>query len=98
MLFYFINWQTNSYDSEAGRPKNKILNIESTYYSDIETSYMLGVLKIYHARKKVLGGLLVRKFELDTTNENDTCLYKGFDDDRRKIFYWDKCSNKINEP
>jgi hypothetical protein len=97
LLFYFINWQTNPYNNEAGRPKNRILNVESSYYSDIEISYVLGVLKTYHARRKVFGGLLVKSFELETINETDTCLYKGFNDKGKK-FYWNKCTNKINVP
>ena len=58
---------------------------------------MLGDFERYHARKKVLGGLLVKKYLLDTVNDTDTCLYKGFDDDREKVFYWNKCNNEINE-
>lgn len=97
-LFYFINWQTNPFDSETGSAGNQILKVESPYYSDIEASYMLGFVKVYHARKKFFAGLLVRKIELETINRNDTCLYKGFDDKRGKMIYWDKCSNRINEP
>ena len=97
LLFYSANWQTNSYYKEAGKHERSILHVASNYYSDIETSYLFGDLEIYQARKKVLGGLLVKKYELNLINESDTCLYKGYDYDREKIFYWNKCNNKINE-
>ncbi|WP_114780696.1 hypothetical protein [Botryobacter ruber] len=82
----------------ASKPKRSVLNVESKYYSDIEKSYIpLGNLEVFDARKKVMGGILVKKFRLDTIDFTDTCLLKGFDYERDKIFYWDKCNNKIYE-
>ena len=45
-----------------------------------------------------MGGLLVKKIKLNPITDTDTCIYKGYDGDRKKEFYWDKCKNKINEP
>jgi len=68
-------------------------------YSDIEESTFLGSFKTYQARKKVLGGILVRKFDLQPMKHTPTeCIYKGYDSDRKKDFSWDKCNNIIIEP
>lgn len=98
LIFYSINWQTNPYSEEANKHRNSILKVESTYYSDIETNYIFGDLEVHHARKKVLGGLLVKKFELNLINLSDTCMYEGFNDERAEIIYWNKCTNIIIQP
>lgn len=95
-MFYSANWQTNPYNVEASKPERSILNVVCNHYSDIEMRYdALFDVEIYHARKKVLGGILTKKYELTLVSESDTCLYKGYDYDRGEIFYWNKCNNKI---
>jgi hypothetical protein len=99
-LFWIFNWQKIIYTNK-GTQKPVILELkkQNSNYSDIEETILLGNYKLYQARKKVLGGLLVRKFDLKPITDTLTeCIYKGYDYDRKKDFYWDKCNDIINEP
>lgn len=97
-IFWSIHWQKNPFNNRTTK-KPVIIELKEPHpiYSDIEESaFILPDLKSYQARRKVLGGILVRKFGLRPISATRTeCIYKGYDDTREKDFYWDKCQNII---
>jgi hypothetical protein len=101
IFFWSENWQKHPYSGKVvEKPVIIELKEQNPYFSDIEeSSIFLGNLKSYRVRRKVLAGIMVRKFDLEPLNDLDTqCIFKGYDYDRNKVFYWNKCNNKISEP
>jgi hypothetical protein len=100
LVFWSINWQRDPYTGE--RPnKSIIIKIPegNNYYSDIvKRGGILGGGS-YEARKKYFGGVLVKIYPLrrNLNDDNNDCIYEGYDYDRDKSFYWDKCKNIISE-